>query len=119
MTLLENLVYRDQSLECLDLVGENGLPVIGDSWLVTAIPDLIITPLSHVHFHASPESRGRLVVPRVDNAASHMFPCNKYELLDEIRYGGRIVIVRWGQCARNRGGTYVWERFPLLCGLNR
>lgn len=75
VTLLENLVYRDEGLECLDLVGENGLPAIGDSW--SAIPSLghIIVSSNDVHFHAGPESRRRLMVPCVDNAASHMFPC--------------------------------------------
>lgn len=60
VTLLENLVYRDQSLECLDLVGEDGLPVNNE----TASAISKTTACFHafrvsrnVHFHASPESR--------------------------------------------------------------
>ena len=34
VTFLEDLMYRNQSLECLNLVGKNGLPAIGDSWSV-------------------------------------------------------------------------------------
>lgn len=60
VALLKNLVYRDQGLERLDLVGEDGLPVKNEGALAISKT----TAFSHafrvsrnVHFHASPESR--------------------------------------------------------------
>lgn len=50
MSLLENLVYGDEGLECLDLVGKDGLDL-----------------------HGAPEGLGGLVVPREDDAAPDMF----------------------------------------------
>ena len=70
-------MYRDQGLERLDLVGEDGLPTKNED--MSAISRIKIPPKftgssSNVHFHASPESRRRLVVPGIDDATPHMFP---------------------------------------------
>lgn len=52
----------------------------------------------NIHFHASPESRRRLVVPRVNDTAPHMFPyrCGGWS----VRFGGVkpkwLQSIRWG-----------------------
>ena len=77
VALLKDLVYRDQGLERLDLVGEDGLPVKNEAVsaiMRTTAPFHACRVSQNIHFHASPESRRRLVVPRIDDAAPHMFP---------------------------------------------
>lgn len=88
VALLENLVYRDQGLERLDLVGKDGLPVnkedmSANSEVTTRFYACWV--LENIHFHASPESRRRLVVPRIDDAAPHMFPYRRGGWL--VRFG--------------------------------
>lgn len=60
VALLKDLVYRDQGLERLDLVGEDGLPVKNEAVLAVSKTTAFFHafPVSqNVHFHASPESR--------------------------------------------------------------
>lgn len=60
VAFLKNLVYRDQGLERLDLVGEDGLPVKNEAMLAISRTTAFFHAFrvsQNVHFHASPESR--------------------------------------------------------------
>lgn len=60
VALLKNLVYRDQGLERLDLVGEDGLPVKNEAMLAISRTTAFFHAFrvsQNAHFHASPESR--------------------------------------------------------------
>jgi hypothetical protein len=68
MSFLQDFMDGDESLEGLDLVGEDGLTVNGGSE-----PKGSFDEAGRIHFHASPKGLGGLVVPCVDDAASNMF----------------------------------------------
>jgi hypothetical protein len=59
VALLKNLVYRDQGLECLDLISEDGLPMKNEAVSAISItaPFHVCRVFQNVHFHASPEGR--------------------------------------------------------------
>ena len=116
VTFLENLVDRDQGLERLDLVGENGLPVTSERESAIASPSCFRhsnISKQHIHFHARPESCRRLVVPRVHDTAAHMFPCQNNECQSNR---ARESTTRHRYFANDNGPrvrTYVSARFPL------
>jgi hypothetical protein len=70
MPFLQDLMDSNESLECLDFVGENWLSVY-----MTRLFRVRHNSLQHyLHFHASPERLGGLMVPRVHDTCSDMFP---------------------------------------------
>jgi hypothetical protein len=77
MAFLEDLVDGNERLECLDFIGEDWLTVVAVSAM--GVSDAMmeeVCPLElDLHFHALPERGRALVVPCVDDACSHMFPC--------------------------------------------
>lgn len=78
MAFLQNFVDSDQSFECLDFVGKNGLAawrwgvVISTSYYKPRASQI------NLHLHGCPEGLRGPVIPRIDDTCSHMFALGRY-----------------------------------------
>lgn len=98
MAFLEDLVYGNERLECLDLVGEDWLPAWWSAVLrpfqrAQKLPGLLVE-FGDLHFHALPERGRALVIPRVYNTCTDMLACGLCELRSNV---SEVADVRFGE----------------------
>lgn len=114
VAFLKDLVYRDQGLERLDLVGEDRLPKGTQiSQPSEHFHSLLARYFQYSHFHASPESRRRLVVPCVHDTTPHMFPYRRGGW--SVRFGDTHDI-NWSQWKASEYDANV--RFGAVSSIN-
>lgn len=103
MALLQDFVNSDESFECLDFVGKNGLAawrygvVISTSYFKSRASQV------NLHLHGCPEGLRGPVIPRIDDACSHMFALGG----DFIGVGSLLdangkLLIGSGWCGRQR-----------------